>query len=1194
MTTGAPRAGSDRWAPIAVVAVMVGLQLVVLRGELLPAATRSDRTMHESMVRWALGRIEDGHTPFDGWYPYLSLGSPWFHRYQSLPHVLTALAAVPLGVSGAFLGSMWLLLGLWPASVYAGARLLGLGRWESAAAAVAAPLVVSEPVYGFEYRSYLWRGSGIWSGLWGMVLLPPALGAAWRSVTGRLPLVVGALAVGITIACHFLTGYLALLALAAWVLASPSRWRRRLPRAAVVGVGALASVAWVIVPVLAERRWAARSLTHRHTLGSDSYGLPRFLGYLVRGEVFDDGRLPVLTVFALVGLVVAVRGWRRDERLRALLLFGGLSLVLVSGRPTFGWLLRFLPGNADLYLHRFVMGIHLAGVLLAGIGIAAAAIGVRCLLGRVRRLPDRGALVGAVAVLLVALSPAALERLAYARRGASMIEEQRGADRGEGANIARLVAAAKRLGGGRMYGNALRRDGERDGVGFVPTYSLLPTHDADSLGLTERTLSLSTDAEIQFDPGNRAHYETFGVRWLVLPRSDRPEVAATLIATAGEHALWETPSSGYLGVVDTASFVVADRATIGDASAGFLASSLGGRVHPTVAYDGSPAGPPTLRSDSVPPDPPGVVVSEVALIDQGRFEGRVALDRPGYVILKATFDPGWVADVGGRRARTWMVAPSLVGVVVPAGSHHVAFHYRLYPHLAGLLALSAGAVSALALAPALAGRLRRRRRDADELIGLGLALAVAAAGSIGLGGAGLWRDEGFTARLVTLPLDRVVRFVVGVEPNGALYDAFLAVWARLGRGEAFLRLPSVLAVAVAVAATHLLGRRLVGRTGALAGAVAVAGNGLVIQLAQEARSYAFELALATVAGLLLARAVLDRDDRAWRWYPVLAAAAVWCHYLAVLAVGGHVLAAALVGGRECWRRLARAAACTAALVAPLGLFVVSDRPDSLTWIPRTSVGGVRHVGHQVVGGGRLWPVLAVALVAAAVLAARRGAGEAGLRFALVAAGVPLFGGVALSLARPLLVPRYFVVAIPFLALAAAGAAARLPRPRAGMVAAAALAAIVLVAGVAGLGDAKPDSRAAARYVVEGSLEGDAIAFPAFWGVPVFQWYGPRYGSAATSMRLVLPQGPHDGLAGSSLWRDDTLVRSTPSPLDVDRLRGDVGGRRVWVVVDGGGDDRTRAELPQLLDALAGHARCSTRSFGGVVVALFAPGTVRCP
>ena len=45
-----------------------------------------------------------------------------------------------------------------------------------------------------------------------------------------------------------------------------------------------------------------------------------------------------------------------------------MSLLLSFGRTTFGGLTTLLPGSNDIFMRRFMMGVQLAGLLLAGRG----------------------------------------------------------------------------------------------------------------------------------------------------------------------------------------------------------------------------------------------------------------------------------------------------------------------------------------------------------------------------------------------------------------------------------------------------------------------------------------------------------------------------------------------------------------------------------------------------------------------------------------------------------------------------------------------------------------------------------------------------------------------------------------------------------------------------------------------------------
>jgi Gpi18-like mannosyltransferase len=661
-----------RWVPLALVGATCVFCLVILRGETSPAPNLNDSAFHLQMVRWADGQIRDGRVPLDGWYPYLSLGSAQFHHYQSLPHTLTAYAARATHASDehAYLWIQYLLLALWPIAVYAGARLLGWGGWTAAAAAAISPLLVSAPGYGYEHGSYTWRGYGVYSQLWGMWLLPLALGLTWRAVTRGKRYAAAAAALALTIACHFITGYLALLTLGVWVLVAGGSFLRRLSRAALVAGGSLLVASWVLVPLVGDTKWTARSEYYKGTFFNDSYGARKVLGWLFTGQLFDDGRFPIVTVLFYVGAVLCIARARRDPRARALLGAFALSLLLFFGRRTLGSLLDVLPGFGDVQIHRFVMGVHLAGILLAGVGLAwLARSGYRL----ARRVAPEGYAYPAVAAVVLlcvgVLAPAWTERISYDRHGAELIRAQRAADATEGRELERLVAVVKARGDGRVYAGLRANWGHAFKAGYVPVYAWLADRDVDAIGFTFRTIaSLSTDVEAAFDETNPAQYQMFNVRYLILPSDRRPGVSARLLAGSGRYRLWEVKTSGYFQVVDRAPAVSADRTDVEAATRAFRESKLASRdIYPGVAFAGGRRPPPTFAGSALPHRRPGSVVSQSQVLRNGAALATVQANRRAVVLLKATFDPRWTVTVDGRRAKPTMMAPSLVGVEVPKG-----------------------------------------------------------------------------------------------------------------------------------------------------------------------------------------------------------------------------------------------------------------------------------------------------------------------------------------------------------------------------------------------------------------------------------------------------------------------------------------------------------------------------------------------
>lgn len=673
-------------------AIPVAFSLWALRTELSIVPYPNDSALHQQMVRWATAMIEAGRSPLTGWYPFLQMGSAHFAHYQSLPHILTAYLGQLIGPERAFHITLYLLLSLWPVSVYVTARLFCLKRSAALIAAFIAPFVVSVTAIGFEWTSYLWGGPGVWSQLWAMMLVGPAMALSWRAVKGTGSIALASAMFGLTVAMHFQTGYMALISLAVWVLVAPSQLWQRLWRGTLVGLGALLAAAWVIVPLIRDNNWLNRTVADAR-VDHDSYGAGKVLGWLVSGELFDGRRWPVLTVVGAAGIAFCVRRFRKDETARILLGLFVFMLLLFCGRPTLGPLLKLLPGSDDFLLSRFIAGVHLAGILIIGVGGAWLAEGAKRFAGRLTsRERILAAPVAAVLMLVVLAAPVG-ERTLYALRDREWLLDQSAAERAEGAQINALIETAKRMGGGRIYSGDRMGWGDDYQVGFVSGTDRLADQDADQVGLWLRTAALSSDIETAFDESNPAHYDLLNVRYLIYPEDRKPAVPASFLARSGRHVLWEVQTSGYLKVIDTTAPIEADNRTILAANEEFLASDeLGRGVHPLVTFPGvAPAEPTLTRAE--PAGPPGRITKQFDSALTGSYGGDLQMERRGVAMLKSSFDGGWTATVDGKARPTFMVAPTFVGVEVGPGKHQVRFEYRSstnYPllFLIGALALA--------------------------------------------------------------------------------------------------------------------------------------------------------------------------------------------------------------------------------------------------------------------------------------------------------------------------------------------------------------------------------------------------------------------------------------------------------------------------------------------------------------------------
>ncbi|MFJ9111076.1 glycosyltransferase family 39 protein [Streptomyces sp. NPDC102283] len=305
-------------------------------------------------------------------------------------------------------------------------------------------------------------------------------------------------------------------------------------------------------------------------------------------------------------------------------------------------------------------------------------------------------------------------------------------------------------------------------------------------------------------------------------------------------------------------------------------------------------------------------------------------------------------------------------------------------------------------------------------------------------GDAVWHDEAVTIGLASRDLPDLWQTSGRVDAvHGLHYLLMHCLFDAFGTDVLVLRLPSVLAMAVAAAGVAMLAVRLAGPRAGLFAGVVFAVLPRVQQYAQEGRSYALVCALVVWATYALVRAV-ERDRRGmWAAYAGLLLAACWLHEFAVLAVAAH----ALFVPRARLRAFAGSAGCVAVGLAPLVL--VSMRQSSqVGWLDATRSG--EYVRYSLTVG--------LSLAAAAIAGARRRTRTA-REGRLIALGLGLFLAptgllMLLSLAKPLYLDRYVVYGAAGLALllgAAFDQALRLGRRvRAGAVTAAVVACAMVV------------------------------------------------------------------------------------------------------------------------------------------------------
>jgi 4-amino-4-deoxy-L-arabinose transferase-like glycosyltransferase len=328
----------------------------------------------------------------------------------------------------------------------------------------------------------------------------------------------------------------------------------------------------------------------------------------------------------------------------------------------------------------------------------------------------------------------------------------------------------------------------------------------------------------------------------------------------------------------------------------------------------------------------------------------------------------------------------------------------------------------------------------------GLVVLAAALRFWRIGHQSFWLDEVFTAGLVNEGLGGMLKGVRETESTPHLYYLLAWLWAKVaGDGEGALRSLSALFGIATVPLAYLAARELFKPAAAVTAAALVAVNPWFVWYSQEARAYALLMLVATASLLFFLRALRAESRRDLSLWALFSALAVLTHYFAAFLVGAEAL-------WILWTMRERAARPVAALAAG-GLALVplaaSQRGEGHTEfiedialgtriadLPKRFVTGELGTPTPLIG-----PLAGLLVVAGLALALwRRPERERALgllALAAAAVGIPILLAAA---GFDLLLPRNAIAAyVPVAIAIAAGFASH----RAGLVAAAALCAVLL-------------------------------------------------------------------------------------------------------------------------------------------------------
>jgi len=306
-----------------------------------------------------------------------------------------------------------------------------------------------------------------------------------------------------------------------------------------------------------------------------------------------------------------------------------------------------------------------------------------------------------------------------------------------------------------------------------------------------------------------------------------------------------------------------------------------------------------------------------------------------------------------------------------------------------------------------------------------------------------WFDECFSVGVARLDWPNFIHLLWWREANMSLYYVLLRLWLHFGQSPFFIRSMSAAASAATILAIHWLAQLLFNRRVAIIAATLLTFNAYDLRYAQEARSYALFVLLATLSsGFLVAS--LRKPERIYRvGFVVASICAMYAHFYAMLLLAAQAIALwglvkygleqpSLTSGQQHSLPWRRGFGIIAVAALPLLIFVAKTGAGPIRWITRPDLRDMLEFFEHLSGAS--WPLLVIFVVAC--LAAVVPVGNAlwardqnwdawRYRFLLIWAFFPVVLTYGLSFARPVFFPRYLIFCLPALVILAAAGLARL-------------------------------------------------------------------------------------------------------------------------------------------------------------------------
>ena len=670
----------------------------------------------------------------DHWVPNWAEGYNLPFYYSHVPQIIIVASWRFFNQISLFSYYHWiiyLLLSLFPLSVFISLRVIKLPWLAAGLGALLASHISTDGLYGLDPPSFLWRGYGLSSQLFAMVFLPLALAYAWRYFNQKTNFWPAVFFLTMTAVGHLGLGIMAMLSLIPLAIARPSK--QTVLKFLFLGGTVIFFLSYWITPIFLNDNYHNISFWDPPWKFA-SYGAKETIVRLLNGDLFDWGRGPWMTTLVIVGLIAASYVLRPTSYVSFSLLFL-FWLLMYFGRTTWGPLIDLIPGMKEFHLSRFVVGVHVAGLFLMPIGIEAMVSRVTYHVSRIK--PFVYLFIGLLVYWII--YP---QTISYSKHNDRLIK-QANENHAKVKNDEEALFTALRKAQGDAPGRVFAGRGGWWGKDFkvaeTPYYMQLSTFGIPTVLWLPETWSPNSDVEQYFSEDKAKDYDLFGIRYVATPPKQETQKFWKLIAEKPTWKLYEVektvipakagiqPSSsqirdprlrgddnvgsgddnksvGYFTSGVRPAIVATDKRSYGNVVRLWIQSDAHVKgLYPELTFakdypkktglpnfkmidevtyvvpDGTKHNlfqePPWYQNttpaeqDLAPRDNKPIILSEENNTDMV-FKTKVEVGencQECIVVLKQSFHPNWRATIDGKPAPTFTVFPFYLAVSVPSG-----------------------------------------------------------------------------------------------------------------------------------------------------------------------------------------------------------------------------------------------------------------------------------------------------------------------------------------------------------------------------------------------------------------------------------------------------------------------------------------------------------------------------------------------